>query len=1396
MAEFINGSTDLLGGSVIRYTLNTTTPGQAVIRKLIAGAGLSISYTGVDEGTGDVTISLGSTSGGTGGGTGGGGGTTLPTDIGTVTSVNMTVPVGLTVLGNPITTAGTLALSLTTGYTIPTIISVNEGVTAYSWGNHALFNYIKLTSPLTGLSITGGAITATDTVLEAFGKAQNQINSLIGGVMYKGSWNASTNSPSLASSIGTKGWYYIVSTAGSTSIDGVSDWKIGDWIIYNGTTWDKIDNTDAVNSVNGFTGAVVLTTTDIAEGTNLYYLDSRARGSISLTTTGTSGAATYSSSTGVLNIPIYNSMVYPGAGVAISTGSAWGTSSTGTANQLTYWGASNTLTGSTDLTWDNTTKVKTVGLGLSGYVRYAQTGWFDGFIQSAYGNFLFAANLRYNGTSFVYDKSGFGGVYQMDANSGDATILTAPTGTAGATVAPIARLRVLNSGRVLIGVSLPTDDGLSPLQVNGMIKTYHSTWSPGVFQSVFGNTLIGGNLYWDTSTYKYIANSTYGAVITMDSITGDATILTAPIGTGGTAATVTARFKVLNAGRTLIGATLPTDDTTSALQVTGTIRQTSVTSSLLKVDSTGRLVAAVAGTDYISSLTGYVPYTGATGAVNLNTQTLASGAITASGKITATAGGALFAGTNYDMYVDATDANTVNFGYNTNATVTSWINWVGYLGGVTQLRSLYIGDGQHNKIALFDASARSLTLGTTVGTGTGAFYTGSVSSSGNIVIGDGNLTITKLTGTPTLQINNAVGGNQPIIQLVDNRASGNIWNIENGRTVGDFYIYSNIGTATRMIITSTGNVTFGSTAGTGVGSLYAGTITGSSFVKTGGTSSQILMADGTVLTAGSNITISGGTISATSSSGTTTNSLILKADTGTTEGTDLYTFNGAAAKTLNIVAGTNMSITKVAGQWTINTSATTNTGTVTSVSVTTANGVSGSVATSTTTPAITLTLGAITPSSVAATGTVTGSNLSGTNTGDNAVNSLYSGLVSNATHTGDATGATALTVVAIRNISIPAVTTGNLRYNGSAFIWDATAYVSGTPWTSAGYLTTANSFYVGTTNISLGRTSAGQTLTGISIDGSAGYTSRWSQTGSYSSTDANDFLLNVNAAERMWVEGVTMTNGPTGDWWFFDTARHSNPTNHYGFQWATSMTAGNRVFFRNYTGGTGSALGTVLSWAELLHTQNYNSYSPTLTGSGASGTWGISITGTAGSETLATVTSRGAQTNSSITLPAGNGIAYGFWTTTTNYSISMGNTSAYQYGPVSDYSIKISMDGASGRGITMGIIGSTPTFAHNTTSGNTQISGTMTGVSFTNTSDARLKDVVNADGDVVRFTWKDKSDNLTHIGYIAQDIQKEYPDQVSMNADGYLRVNYIEILVDKVRRLEKELDQLKNTLLS
>jgi hypothetical protein len=87
--------------------------------------------------------------------------------------------------------------------------------------------------------------------------------SIQGGVSYQGTWNAATNSPTLTSSVGTKGYYYVVSVAGSTNLNGITTWNIGDWAIFNGTAWEKIDNTDAVTSVNGQTGTVVLTASDI-----------------------------------------------------------------------------------------------------------------------------------------------------------------------------------------------------------------------------------------------------------------------------------------------------------------------------------------------------------------------------------------------------------------------------------------------------------------------------------------------------------------------------------------------------------------------------------------------------------------------------------------------------------------------------------------------------------------------------------------------------------------------------------------------------------------------------------------------------------------------------------------------------------------------------------------------------------------------------------------------------------------------------------------------------------------------------------------------------------------------------------------------------------------------------
>ena len=66
------------------------------------------------------------------------------------------------------------------------------------------------------------------------------------GLTYLGAWDAFLNFPTITSSVGTNGNYYIVSVSGTTNINGISDWQIGDWIIFNGSVWQKIDNSDVV----------------------------------------------------------------------------------------------------------------------------------------------------------------------------------------------------------------------------------------------------------------------------------------------------------------------------------------------------------------------------------------------------------------------------------------------------------------------------------------------------------------------------------------------------------------------------------------------------------------------------------------------------------------------------------------------------------------------------------------------------------------------------------------------------------------------------------------------------------------------------------------------------------------------------------------------------------------------------------------------------------------------------------------------------------------------------------------------------------------------------------------------------------------------------------------------
>lgn len=86
-------------------------------------------------------------------------------------------------------------------------------------------------------------------------KSISSITNAIGALNYKGTWNASTNTPTIVSSVGVKGDYYVVSVAGTTNINGISNWGVGDWIVYNGATWQRVEGGADLNGVNiTFTG--------------------------------------------------------------------------------------------------------------------------------------------------------------------------------------------------------------------------------------------------------------------------------------------------------------------------------------------------------------------------------------------------------------------------------------------------------------------------------------------------------------------------------------------------------------------------------------------------------------------------------------------------------------------------------------------------------------------------------------------------------------------------------------------------------------------------------------------------------------------------------------------------------------------------------------------------------------------------------------------------------------------------------------------------------------------------------------------------------------------------------------------------------------------------------------
>ncbi len=140
--------------------------------------------------------------------------------------------------------------------TIAGSLTVNTDLTAS--GNILLgsgSNTIVLQSPTT----LGGPIKDSSNTLGVSNQIliSNSLGNLVwqnyeAGLTYEGTWNASTNTPTLTSGQGVSGHFYIVSVAGNENLDGNNDWHVGDWAVFfdaggAGTAgWQKIDNTSVL----------------------------------------------------------------------------------------------------------------------------------------------------------------------------------------------------------------------------------------------------------------------------------------------------------------------------------------------------------------------------------------------------------------------------------------------------------------------------------------------------------------------------------------------------------------------------------------------------------------------------------------------------------------------------------------------------------------------------------------------------------------------------------------------------------------------------------------------------------------------------------------------------------------------------------------------------------------------------------------------------------------------------------------------------------------------------------------------------------------------------------------------------------------------------------------------
>lgn len=319
----------------------------------------------------------------------------------------------------------------------------------------------------------------------------------------------------------------------------------------------------------------------------------------------------------------------------------------------------------------------------------------------------------------------------------------------------------------------------------------------------------------------------------------------------------------------------------------------------------------------------------------------------------------------------------------------------------------------------------------------------------------------------------------------------------------------------------------------------------------------------------------------------------------------------------------------------------------------------------------------------------------------------------------------------------------------------------------------------------------------------------------------------------------TLGTGPSANDGHLLSMTWAGTTTVYGAQVFIDTDPTNTMAFRSR-----SSAGVWNAWDTVLHSTNYNSYSPTLTGGGASGSWGISVTGSSGSCTGNAATATSATTATTANATAAT-LTRGSYLTGSNFNGSSATTWAVDADSANTASKVVARDASgnfSAGTITASLTGncsgssgsctgnaatatsatSATTFTSTTQNSQftsigvgTAASGTSGEIRATNNitayySDDRLKTrlgvIDNALDRVGRLTgfFYEANELAQRFGYevkrevglSAQDVEKVLPEVVAPAPidDQYLTLRYeriVPLLIEAIKELRAEVDALK-----